>query len=99
MVTSGIYVYVLCGYPQNINKNIPVSQYDELLVLHVLKLFCGVFLFSVLMKEPLLQDKRTEFLKFCKYANELIERVSGKPPNPNADASLERIRKVGRVVA
>ena len=49
---------------------------------------------SVLMKEPVLQDKRSEHVKFCKYANELIERVSGKIQHANIDASLDRIRKV-----
>lgn len=46
------------------------------------------------MKEPVLQDKRNEHLKFCKYASELIERVSGQTQNANVDASLDRIRKV-----
>ena len=45
------------------------------------------------MKEPVLQDKRQEHLKFCRYANDLIERVSGKHQNANIDASLDRIRK------
>ncbi len=45
------------------------------------------------MKEPILQDKRQEHLKFCRYANEVIERISGKPLNANIDASLDRIRR------
>ena len=49
---------------------------------------------SVLMREPVLQDKRQEYLKFCKHATALIEKVSGKPQNTNFDISLERIRKV-----
>ncbi|XP_074658215.1 DDB1- and CUL4-associated factor 1-like [Tubulanus polymorphus] len=46
-----------------------------------------------LMKEPVLQDKRVEHVKFCQYAAELIERVSGKRNPANVDASLERIRR------
>ena len=42
----------------------------------------------------MLQDKRQEHLKFCKYAIALIEMVSGKTQNSNIDASLEKIRKV-----
>ncbi|XP_067935368.1 DDB1- and CUL4-associated factor 1-like isoform X2 [Watersipora subatra] len=34
-----------------------------------------------LMKEPVLQDKRYEQIKFCKYASQLIERVCGRPQN------------------
>ncbi|KAJ8302050.1 hypothetical protein KUTeg_021037 [Tegillarca granosa] len=48
---------------------------------------------QILMKEPVLQDKRQEHVKFCRYANELIERVSGKHSNANWDASLEEIRR------
>jgi HIV-1 Vpr-binding protein len=44
------------------------------------------------MKEPVLMDKRQEHIKFCKYASQLLERVSGKQPN-TLDASLEDIRK------
>ena len=51
-------------------------------------------LLSELMKEPVLQDQRQCHVQFCKYASELIERVSGKPQNVNIDASLDRIRKV-----
>jgi len=47
-----------------------------------------------LMWEPVLQDKRQEHIKFCKYATELIELVSGKPPHTTVDPSLERIRRV-----
>ncbi|XP_067935367.1 DDB1- and CUL4-associated factor 1-like isoform X1 [Watersipora subatra] len=45
-----------------------------------------------LMKEPVLQDKRYEQIKFCKYASQLIERVCGRPQNIT-DVSLEHIRK------
>ena len=47
-----------------------------------------------LMWEPVLQDKRQEHIRFCKYATELIELVSGKPPHTTVDPSLERIRRV-----
>jgi HIV-1 Vpr-binding protein len=56
-----------------------------------------LFVFSVLMKEPVLQDKQQEHVKFCKYANELLERVVGKKSNANLDASLEAIRRVNCV--
>jgi len=46
------------------------------------------------MWEPVLQDKRQEHIKFCKYAAELIELVSGKPPHTAVDPSLDRIRRV-----
>ena len=46
------------------------------------------------MKEPVLQDKRQEHVKFCKFATELIERVSGKEAHRYSDASLDDIRKV-----
>ena len=52
------------------------------------------------MREPVLQDKRQEHVKFCKYASALIETVSGKTQNSTIDASLEKIRKVkNRVLA
>ncbi|KAL3852286.1 hypothetical protein ACJMK2_015948 [Sinanodonta woodiana] len=46
---------------------------------------------QILMKEPVLQDKRQEHVKFCKYASELMEKVSGK--QGYNDASLEEIRR------
>uniref|UniRef100_A0A6I8SXT2 DDB1- and CUL4-associated factor 1 n=1 Tax=Xenopus tropicalis TaxID=8364 RepID=A0A6I8SXT2_XENTR len=46
-----------------------------------------------LMKEPILQDKRSEHVRFCKYAAELIERVSGKPLLMGSDVSLARLQK------
>ncbi|XP_078517401.1 DDB1- and CUL4-associated factor 1 isoform X1 [Lissotriton helveticus] len=46
-----------------------------------------------LMKEPVLQDKRSEHVRFCKYAAELIERVSGKPLLMGSDVSLARLQK------
>ncbi|XP_033745476.1 DDB1- and CUL4-associated factor 1-like [Pecten maximus] len=48
---------------------------------------------QMLMKEPVLQDRPQEFVKFCKYANNLLERVSGKHSHANFDASLEEIRR------
>ncbi|KAG7478171.1 hypothetical protein MATL_G00077550 [Megalops atlanticus] len=50
-----------------------------------------------LMKEPLLQDKRSEHVKFCRYAAELIERVSGKPLLVGADVSLARLQRANVV--
>ena len=51
------------------------------------------------MWEPVLQDKRQEHIKFCKYAAELIELVSGKPPHTAVDPSLDRIRRVSTAYA
>ena len=45
------------------------------------------------MKYAVLEDKRQEHLKFCKYAGQLIERVSGKPSHSDIDASIDRIRR------
>ena len=49
------------------------------------------------MREPVLQDKRQEHLKFCKYGVLLMERVSGKQPTSNVDITLEKLRKVNRL--
>jgi len=46
------------------------------------------------MKEPVLQDKRLEHVKFCKFATELIEMVSGKQSHKYSVATLDDIRKV-----
>lgn len=58
----------------------------------VVLLWC--YCVTELMKEPILQDKRQQHVKFCKCASELIESVLGKPQNASIEASLERIRKV-----
>lgn len=44
-----------------------------------------------LMRDPILQEKRAEHVKFQKYALELIERISGKALN--MDTSLANIHK------
>ncbi|XP_068171013.1 DDB1- and CUL4-associated factor 1-like isoform X1 [Antennarius striatus] len=46
-----------------------------------------------LMKEPVLQDKRSEHVRFCRYAAELTERVSGKPLLMRTDVSLARLQR------
>eukprot|EP00070_Physeter_catodon_P015870 XP_023974161.2 LOW QUALITY PROTEIN: DDB1- and CUL4-associated factor 1-like [Physeter catodon] len=46
-----------------------------------------------LMKEPVLQDKCSDHVKFFKYGAELIERVSGKPLLIGTDVSLARLQK------
>ncbi|ESN96091.1 hypothetical protein HELRODRAFT_67592 [Helobdella robusta] len=46
-----------------------------------------------LMWEPVLQDKRSEHAKFCKFAIQLIQEVSGKLSDQSVDPSLERMRK------
>uniref|UniRef100_A0A3Q3JWF1 DDB1- and CUL4-associated factor 1 n=1 Tax=Monopterus albus TaxID=43700 RepID=A0A3Q3JWF1_MONAL len=50
-----------------------------------------------LMKEPVLQDKRSEHIRFCRYAAELTERVSGKPLLMSTDVSLARLQKANVV--
>ncbi|XP_033939850.1 DDB1- and CUL4-associated factor 1-like, partial [Pseudochaenichthys georgianus] len=50
-----------------------------------------------LMKEPLLQDKRSEHVRFCRYAAELTERVSGKPLLMGSDVSLARLQRANVV--
>ncbi|KAG7235646.1 hypothetical protein INR49_002408 [Caranx melampygus] len=50
-----------------------------------------------LMKEPVLQDKRSEHVRFCRYAAEMTERVSGKPLLMGTDVSLARLQKANVV--
>ncbi|XP_023181303.1 DDB1- and CUL4-associated factor 1-like isoform X2 [Xiphophorus maculatus] len=50
-----------------------------------------------LMKEPVLQDKRSEHVSFCRYAARLTERVSGKPLIMGAEVSLSRLQKANVV--
>ncbi|KAM4741347.1 DDB1- and CUL4-associated factor 1-like isoform 2-T2 [Anableps anableps] len=50
-----------------------------------------------LMKEPVLQDKRSEHVRFCRYAVKLTERVSGKPLIMGAEVSLARLQKANVV--
>lgn len=45
------------------------------------------------MKEPILQDKRTEHIKFCKYCIELIESITGSPVTANLEASVGNLNK------
>lgn len=51
---------------------------------------------QTLMRDPILQEKRTEHVSFQKYALELMERVSGKATN-QFDASLANIHKANVV--
>lgn len=48
------------------------------------------------MRDPILQDKRQEHVKFQKYALELLEQVSGKtkPDGSELEASLSYIHRV-----
>ena len=53
---------------------------------------------QLLMREPILQEKRAEHVKFQRYGLELINAVSGKTnnkhgPNPSSDISLNSIHK------
>ncbi|KAH8031372.1 hypothetical protein HPB51_016556 [Rhipicephalus microplus] len=47
----------------------------------------------VLMREPVLQDKRQEHAKFCTSCIELVERVTGAPLSPGMESSLAKINK------
>lgn len=47
------------------------------------------------MRDPILQEKRSEHVQFQKYALELMERVSGKPTD--IDSSLANIHKANVV--
>lgn len=57
---------------------------------------CTVFCLQ-LMKEPVLQDKRSEHVRFCRFAAELTERVSGKPLLMGTDVSLARLQRANVV--
>ncbi|XP_034442578.1 DDB1- and CUL4-associated factor 1-like [Hippoglossus hippoglossus] len=50
-----------------------------------------------LMKDPVLQDKRSEHVRFCRYAAEMTERVSGKPLLMGTDVSLARLQRANVV--
>ncbi|XP_053723748.1 DDB1- and CUL4-associated factor 1-like [Synchiropus splendidus] len=50
-------------------------------------------LIQQLMKEPVLQDKRSEHVRFCRYAGELIQLISGKRLLTGADVSLARLQR------
>ena len=49
----------------------------------------------VLMREPVIEDNAADHAMFCKYAAELLERVTGKSlATSTAVPSLSRITKV-----
>lgn len=49
----------------------------------------------VLMREPVIEDNASDHALFCKYAAELLERVTGKSlATSTAVPSLSRITKV-----
>lgn len=50
-----------------------------------------------LMKEPVLQDRRSEHVLFCRFAAELTERVSGKPLLMGTDVSLSCLQRANVV--
>ena len=52
-------------------------------------------LLTVLMREPIIEDNASDHALFCKYAAELLERVTGKSlATSSAVPSLSRINKV-----
>ncbi|XP_077995487.1 DDB1- and CUL4-associated factor 1-like [Glandiceps talaboti] len=51
---------------------------------------------QLMVREPSLQDKRSEHMKFCRYASELIERVTGKS-SIGPDTSLTDIHRLNIV--
>lgn len=66
-------------------------------IISKLPLFTNGLLQS-LMRDPILQEKRTEHVQFQKYALELLERVSGKSKGSNQlDTSLANIHKANVV--
>ncbi|KAJ7999324.1 hypothetical protein DPEC_G00193200 [Dallia pectoralis] len=65
-------------------------------IISKLPLFCSSHI-QQLMKEPVLQDKRSQHVRFCRYAAELMERVSGKPLLIGTDVSLARLQKANVV--
>lgn len=66
-------------------------------IISKLPLFTNGLLQS-LMRDPILQEKRTEHVQFQKYALELLERVSGKSKGSNQlDSSLANIHKANVV--
>uniref|UniRef100_A0A3Q3M714 DDB1- and CUL4-associated factor 1 n=1 Tax=Mastacembelus armatus TaxID=205130 RepID=A0A3Q3M714_9TELE len=65
-------------------------------IISKLPLFCSGHI-QQLMKEPVLQDKRSEHVKFCKFAAELIERISGKPLLIGTDVSLAWLQRASVV--
>ena len=57
---------------------------------------------SMLLREPVLQDRRSEHLKFQQHAHELIAKVSGpsrKTNYDNSEISLEMLHRAGVVAA
>lgn len=48
---------------------------------------------QVLMREPVLQDKRQDHVKFCKHCIKLIEMVTGAPVTTGIESSLCKINK------
>lgn len=66
-------------------------------IISKLPLFTNGLLQS-LMRDPILQEKRTEHVQFQKYALELLERVSGKSKGSNQlDSTLANIHKANVV--
>ena len=59
-----------------------------------------MFYIQVLMREPILQDKRQEHVKFQKHGLELLEQVSGRiKSNVNEfEVSLAKIHKADVVI-
>ena len=54
-----------------------------------------VFVLWLLMREPIIEDNASDHALFCKYAAELLERVTGKSlATSSAVPSLSRINKV-----
>lgn len=52
------------------------------------------------MKEPILQDKRNEHIKFVKYCLELVASVTGSPvESSNMEQSVGNLNKVCERVA
>ena len=54
----------------------------------------------MLMREPVLPDKTSEHIVFCKYASELIETVTGKAlaDHTSPMAMLSTLKKVLEII-
>ena len=59
-----------------------------------------IFIFSALLRDPILQEKRQEHVLFQTYALELLMRLSGKAKHManDLDVSLVNIHKVSYLV-
>jgi len=70
-----------------------LSNFEEVRQIIAKRPFFNNGQLQALMKEPVLQDKRSEHVKFIKFCVELIHQVTGAPVEPNIDISPESLNK------